>query len=122
MSEKPKLALFAKVKNDMSLSPHMSANISKQSRSLISQLLSGVLPLEVEVGRYTQTCHELRNCKVCGKEVDDELHFLFRCEKLKLNREQYANKYPAVWVPDETKRLSLLLNKPYILSRLITEL
>ncbi len=45
-------------------------------------LLCGILPLEVETGRFTDTKKELRFCKCCnGGKLEDEVHFLFHCDK-----------------------------------------
>ena len=51
-------------------------------RSILSKLLLGTLPLEIETGRWERTDRELRFCKICGKqEVEDIWHFLFYCKE-----------------------------------------
>ena len=61
--------------------------MTRQQRSLISKLFCGILPLEVETGRYQGVKRELRYCRVCESgAVEDEVHFLFRCPPLKDSR------------------------------------
>ena len=53
----------------------------------MARLLCGILPLELEVGRYAGVDKHLRYCRVCETgAVEDEIHFLFCCPKLKTER------------------------------------
>ncbi len=62
----------------------VNLNLSRQHRSLVAKLLCGILPLEVEVGRFQGAQHEDHHCRVCGeKATEDEYHFIFKCKKLK---------------------------------------
>ncbi len=57
----------------MYLSPHL--------RSSIAQFRAGILPIEIELGRYKNKRPEERICPVCTSgEIEDERHLLFRCE------------------------------------------
>ena len=50
----------------------------------MSKLFCGILPLEVETGRYQGVKRENRLCRVCEREiVEDEIHFLFSCRTLR---------------------------------------
>ena len=50
-------------------------------RSILAQLRTGILPLEIEVGRWSSTAVEERICKLCiANVVEDENHFIFDCE------------------------------------------
>ena len=61
----------------------------KCKRSLLCQLRLGILPLEVEVGRFGLKSNdgqvkriplEERICKLCNmNKVEDEMHFLIEC-------------------------------------------
>ena len=49
-------------------------------RSALAKLRTGILPLEIEVGRYRNLPEDERFCKICDTGlVEDELHFLFNC-------------------------------------------
>ena len=49
---------------------------SKMSRSIFAQLRLGILPLEIETGRFRNIPSENRMCHFCKNEVEDELHFV----------------------------------------------
>ena len=69
--------------------------LPRYQRSIISRLLCGILPLEIEVGRYKRKNgkkipREERYCKVCNRlEVENEVHFVLTCDKLKGPRGEY---------------------------------
>ena len=55
--------------------------------------MCGILPLEVEVGRFQGVKRELRLCRVCGKKaVETEYHFLFSCKRLIYTRKKMPKK------------------------------
>ena len=61
--------------------------------SVISKLLTGTLPLEVEVGRWSRTDKSERFCKICNsRATEDEYHFLFICEPLQGVRDHFYNR------------------------------
>ena len=79
-----KLDTYVKIKDFTEVGVLVKSNLPRGSRSLVSRFLCGILPLEVETGRYNDTKRELRFCQVCGtQQVEDEMHFLFRCTGLK---------------------------------------
>ena len=81
---KPKLRTYVKVKDFDNPACLVKIGMSRCQRSLIAQLLCGILPLKLEVGRYLGTDKRFRYCKVCGtKKVEDEIHFIFDCRRLK---------------------------------------
>ncbi len=46
-----------------------------------------MLPLRVETGRFKGVKREMRYCKLCNdNKLEDEIHMLFHCEKLKVPR------------------------------------
>ena len=66
-------------------------NLPRNQRSLVSRFLCGILPLQVETGRFSDVKKELRFCKVCeGVAVEDEAHFLLKCKKLKQERKTHV--------------------------------
>ena len=53
-------------------------------------MLCGVLPLEIETGRYVGKAVADRLCKVCNmNRVEDEFHFLFDCCMYQGERSKY---------------------------------
>ena len=53
-------------------------NISKYQRSLFAQLISSILELEIEKGRYNKVPLDLRICNMCHLEVVQD-DFLCEC-------------------------------------------
>ena len=67
-------------KVDNARADYVTMNISKYQRSLYAQFRCGILPLEVEVGRYRSIDLPERLCKQCNlMSVEDEIHFLCDC-------------------------------------------
>ena len=55
-------------------------NLSRKERSYLAQLRLGILPINVEIGRYRQIPFDERKCMLCNNEnVEDEYHVLFIC-------------------------------------------
>ena len=68
--------------------------LSRKHRSMVSRLAAGILPIQVEIGCYTNVKRELRFCKVCQQnKVEDEAHFLFDCPILQVERELFYDEY-----------------------------
>ncbi len=54
--------------------------MSRQHRSYLAQLRNDILPLQLEVGRWTNKAVEEELCLICNNgTVEDEEHFLFYC-------------------------------------------
>ncbi len=54
--------------------------MSRQRRSYLAQLRNGILPLELEVGRWINKTIEERLCLFCNNgTVEYEENFLFHC-------------------------------------------
>ena len=76
-----KLRYYNLYKVDNSRAEYVSMNISKYQRSLYAQFRLGILPLEIEVGRFRNIPLSSRICKMCNSNiVEDEIHFLCECE------------------------------------------
>ncbi len=69
-------------------------NLTRRQRSLVVKLKIGILPLGVEVGRFTNKPLEERICHICDDALlDNEFHFLLYCEALKPIRSKYFEEY-----------------------------
>ena len=76
---------------------YVISGISKHRRSLLAQIRAGVLPLQVEVGRFRGVQYQDRLCLVCGDgNVEDEYHLLCVCNKYKDLRTEMFNKVDAL--------------------------
>ena len=77
-----KLRYYNLYKLDIERAEYTSMNISKYQRSLFAQFRCGILPLEIETGRFKDVPLSERICKVCVSGcVEDEIHFLCDCPK-----------------------------------------
>ncbi len=73
----PKLITYIKFKKVFEVEPHVLSLMSRQRRSYLAQLRNGILPLQLEVGRWI---NKERLCLICNNgTVEDEEHFLFHC-------------------------------------------
>ena len=79
LPSKLKLRTYSLFKNEIKTEDYILSNISKFKRSLLCQLRIGILPLEIETGRYTRKKVEDRICKLCKSDVEDEVHFVCVC-------------------------------------------
>ncbi len=76
----PKLRTYIKFKNVFEVEQYVLSFKSRQRRSYLAQLRNGILPLQLEVGRWTNKAVEDRLCLICNNDtVEDEEHFLFHC-------------------------------------------
>ena len=80
---KPKLRTYVLFKEEYVTEDFVKYCYSRSRRSLIAQLRCGVLPLHIETGRFRNLKPEERLCSLCNlQEVEDELHFICKCEAL----------------------------------------
>ena len=77
---KDKLRYYNMFKYSMETEEYLSFNITRYQRSLMAQFRLGILPLEIEVGRYRNIPLSNRVCHMCAANVvEDEIHFLCEC-------------------------------------------
>ena len=78
---KPKLDTFVQIHDRTEIRGIVKHNLSRPYRSIVSKFKSGVLPLMIEMGRYTDTKREQRICKRCNSNItESEEHFLLDCD------------------------------------------
>ena len=74
---------------------YVHLNLDRHQRSILAQLRSGILPLQVELGRYNNIKVEDRKCTLCTMDtVEDECHFLFHCTMYNKYREDFFSELP----------------------------
>ena len=122
--KKPKLTLYEKLKISYSPEKYVTQNLSPNVRSCIAQFRLGVLPLHVETGRFSGKPKDQRVCKMCNSNVvEDELHFLFMCERyndLRYTLYQKISKYYSDFKSLTLyEKLHLLSEQPIILGNFI---
>ena len=76
----------------------------------------GVFPIRVETGRWRKLPLHQRICEQCDSgEVECELHFLLKCKKYEVLRNDFFTKlnlkYPYVQNLDELEKLCFMLNE-----------
>ncbi len=82
---KPKLRIYNTFKTEFHTEHYININLDRSERSLMAQLRTGILPLQVEIGRYKSSDGNKINlkdrvCKLCKSDsVEDEEHFIFCC-------------------------------------------
>ena len=63
-----------------------------QERSYLTQLRLGILPINIETGRYKSIPLERRLCTLCNlDQIEDEIHILFYCNKYNLERKDWLS-------------------------------
>ena len=76
----PKLRSFVEFRDRDSGGSLVRYNLKRNNRSLLAKLVAGIMPLEIEVGRYLGIPASERFCTVSNLTlVEDEYHFLFTC-------------------------------------------
>ncbi len=107
-----KLRTYVTIKHAYKTELYVKSTISKQARSHLAQLRCGVLPLNVETGRYTGLPPEQRICKMCNQNtIEDETHFILNCDKYQIERipiSQKLSNHPEITTDSE--KLNFILN------------
>ena len=117
----PKLDTYRLIKDFAESATLVKSNLPRNERSLVSRLLCGILPLEVETGRYkdknkNKKERKERYCKVCETtSVEDELHFLLTCNALESVRKNKLD--PVLNSCRETRRMEPSEKIKWLLSK-----
>ena len=85
-----KLVCYKSIKHEFKYEHYLDILNVRKFRHCYAQLRSGSLELELERGRYLNIPREERLCKICNLgEVENELHFIFKCPMLSDIRNLY---------------------------------
>ncbi len=115
----PKLRTYIKFKNVFEVEPYVLSFMSRQRRSYLAQIRNGILPLQLEVGRWINKSIEERLCLICyNGTVEDEEHFLFHCNLYYGERQDFYN-YMKNNIPDFNnlsieQKLQTVMTKEYV--------
>jgi hypothetical protein len=86
----PKLRTYMTFKNVYCVEPYIVKIISRKRRSILAKLRLGILPLEIETGRWRSVPINERICKLCTLDrIEDEYHFMFECPFYEYTRETF---------------------------------
>ena len=76
---KPKLRTYLKFKKEITCEKYVHLK-NRKRRSFIAQIRFGILPLNIEIGRFRGIKIEDRTCEICKNGlVEDEFHFICIC-------------------------------------------
>ncbi len=79
VQSKPKLRTYKTFKSKLIPEDYVLRLMSRFHRSTFAKFRCGILPLNLEVGRYRGISIENRICPLCKNGVETEIHFLFEC-------------------------------------------
>ena len=88
ISDMPKLRSYQKLKINTGTENYITYNIKRYHRSLLAKIRIGILPINIELGRYKRTPVENRTCPRCQENIEDEMHFLIKCPLYKELRQK----------------------------------
>ena len=89
-NKKSKLKLYLNIKENFGVENHVKLNLSRNERSVLSQLRCSILPIQIELGRFNNLKIEERLCPICNSgSIETECHFLFDCLKYQNDRDYF---------------------------------
>ena len=118
IEHKPKLRTYKCFKEKYEVESYILSFMSKKQRSYLAQLRCGILPLELETGRWYGTKCEDRKCKVCNEgHVESEIHFLFHCTAYDTERLQFYNSVTVQHFTqlNDTDKLNVCMTKDNVI-------
>ena len=96
--QKIKLRYYNLFKCDIKPEPYLLTNLTKSQRSIYAQFRSGILPLAIETGRFSNIALNNRTCIVCNSEaIEDEYHFLCICPKYEKERKLLYSRVTEIY-------------------------
>lgn len=111
---KPKLRTYIQIKSCFESENYVKYLNNRSERSIMAQFRSGILPLEIETGRYRNIKVEDRFCFYCKTLIETELHFALICPLYNEARQGLLNEatlsYNMFENLDNMQKLNVLLN------------
>ena len=92
VNSKPKLRTYRTFKRSFGAEEYVCNYLNRYRRSLYAQLRCGVLPLNIEVGRFRGVPADQRFCPFCIDKVESEYHFVIECPKYQQLRDVLFNE------------------------------
>ena len=122
IENKPKLHYYKMIKNEFKVENYCVVGVKRSQRSHIAKLRLGILPINVELGRYQRKPREECLCELCDqKVVEDELHILFHCTAHNTGRQfllEHAVRIdPMICDVCDTDKMKILTTNPNIIRK-----
>ena len=93
LEDSKKLEFYNTFKTEYTPSYYLDLTKKITNRKSLVKLRIGNHKLIIESGRYDQIPRENRLCPSCrSSEIEDETHFLFKCPKCSIQRDEFYNK------------------------------
>ncbi len=83
-----KLRTYNTFKSNFTFEPYLMCG-NRDQRRILTKFRISDHPLEIERGRYFGLEVKDRKCKLCNVDIEDEVHFLIKCEQYKSFRNNY---------------------------------
>lgn len=87
LSNARKLRTYILFKTQFGVEPYVLSVQNRRHRAAMARLRSGILALQIEVGRWSGVPAERRYCLWCNDCIENECHFLFKCPVYQTLRE-----------------------------------
>ncbi len=82
LPNKPKLRTYISFKEQYWTEDYVKLFIPRKERSMLAQIRFGILPLQIETGRFKGTALDLRTCQIYNSlSIEDEFHFILICNE-----------------------------------------
>ncbi len=93
--------------------------MNRKHRSYLAQYRCGILPLNIETGRWGSIPLEDRICKMCDSlVVEDEYHFIFHCSLYNNIRDQFlqhvGNTILNINEKNEIDKMKMFMSKEFV--------
>ena len=108
VESKSKLRTYRKVKTELETEEYIEEGTAQERRVMV-MMRGGTNDLRIETGRYEKLEKDERKCIFCESgEVEDETHFLCRCEAWREERELVLEKVRKLEVRMSEEQIMLL--------------
>ena len=105
---KPKLRTYMLFKSDLATEPYVDCCMSRFKRSIFAKFRCGILPLQLELGRFRGQAVNQRICQLCKNDVESEIHFLFECPRF--DRNQFLQETDLINVQSNVEKIKKCMN------------
>ncbi len=118
---KPKLRTYRLFKTDLAPEPYVNCCLSRFKRSTFAKYRCGILPLQIELGRFRGQSVAQLVCQLCKNDVETELHFLFDCPLY--DRSQFIQETGLRNVPNNEEKVKIcMLDYQKLTAKFITQI